>query len=100
MNTLTSWLTTKVALTASLVGAVVGIASGYPTLLQVQPFFALKQTVIENERKATYNRINDLGFQIDYLQMWDDPNSADTLRRKIEERDYLECTFQYRECRP
>lgn len=98
MNRLSAYLTAKITTLSTLIGVVVGVAIGYQQLLDFQPFFALKQAVIDNERRAAFNRINDLNFQIDYLQMWDDPASLDLLARKKEERDYLECSFQYRIC--
>lgn len=100
MNNLSTYLTTKITALSALIGAVVGVAVGYQQLLDLQPFFALKQAVIDNERRAAFNRINDLNFQILYFQAsaGDSPEQADLLRRKTEERDYLECSFQYRIC--
>lgn len=98
MNKLSAYFTTKIAAMAAFIGALVAVATGYQQLLDFQPFFALKAQVVENERRAAFNRISDLSFEISYLQMWDDPDSLDQLRRKTEERDYLECGFQFRIC--
>lgn len=98
MNKLSAYFTTKIAAMAAFIGALVAIVTGYQQFLDFQPFFALKAQVVENERRVAFNRINDLNFQIDYLQQWDDPADQDMLRRKTEERDFLECSFQYRTC--
>lgn len=92
------WFSAQVIGLATLVGALVGLIAGYQTILDFQPFFALKSALEQDQRKDAFNRINDLTFQIDYLQMWDDPVNLDLLRRKVAERAFLECSFQYRPC--
>lgn len=100
MNRLSAYFTTKVAAMAATIGALVGIITGYPLILQWQPFFALRQAFEDSERRAAFNRIGDLSFQIRMLREDDlsDAERRDDLDRKIEERNYLECSFSFRSC--
>lgn len=100
MNKLSAYFTTKIAAMAAFIGALVAIVTGYQQFLDFQPFFALKQAVVENERRAAFNRISDLSFQIRMLRADDlsDADRQDDLDRKLAERTYLECSFGYVSC--